>query len=357
MRRARVKLAGLVATLVCITLVSAVVDASESQAVSRGKLPAVTLNGDGSTFQLNYTQAVISAFKERQPLVTVNYQGVGSARGLDDFANQRVDFAGSDTPFTSESAAAAKGGSFLYFPTVAAPIAVSYNLPGISDLKLSPDTIAEIFQGEIKTWDSAPIAVENPNLSLPSIPIVVAHRADGSGTTQNFTRFLTEAAPATWALGSGATVNWPADSQGGAGNFGVAQIVLTTKGGIGYVDYADASALVLQNAAIKNAAGRYISPSLESAAAALANVLVNRDLTLDPINAAEPDAYPITAATWLLVYRCQPDPRKAAALRALLRFTYTAGQQPPEDIGFVTLGERFVRPARAQIREIVNAPC
>ena len=357
MRRARVTLASLVAALVCTLLVSVGLAGSSSGAGSIRKLPAVILSGDGSTFQLPYTQAVLSAFKQRQPLVTVSYEGVGSAHGLADFASQRVDFAGADTMFTPEASAAAKGGPFFYFPTVVAPITLAYNVPGVSDLRLSANTIAEIFEGEITTWDSVTIAEENPNRSLPSIPIVVAHRTDGSGTTQNFTQFLSEAAPGSWTLGTGATVNWPVDSQGGAGDFGVAQIVQTTEGGIGYVDYADAHAMALTSASIENVTGRFVAPTPESAAAALVGVLMNRDLTLDPINAAAPDAYPITAATWLVVSRCQPDPRKADALKALLQFVYTTGRQSAEDTGFVPLTRRFVKAAKAQIQEIVTTPC
>ncbi len=357
MRRSLVKLGGLVVALMCTSVAAGAVNASSSSVIPSKKLAAVTLRGDGSTFQLNYTQAIISAFKQRQPLVTVNYEGIGSTRGLDDFANQRVDFAGTDIPFTPESAAAAKGGAFFYFPIVVAPVAVAYNIPGVSNLQLSPDTVAEIFQGEIKTWDALVIKQENPDLSLPNIPISIAHRADGSGTTQNFTRFLTEAAPATWALGTGATVQWPVDSQGGAGDVGVAQIVKTTDGAIGYVDYADAHALALSSASIKNATGKYVAASPESATAALVGVLVNPDLTFDPINSADPDAYPITAPTWLVVYRCQADPRKAAALKAILRFAYSGGQQLADDIGYVPLAKGLLKAARAQINEIVAAPC
>ena len=129
-----------------------------------------------------------------------------------------------------------------------APVSVAYNVPGVSDLQLSPDTIAEIFQGEITTWDSPAIKQENSGVSLPNLPITVAHRADGSGTTENFTRFLTEAAPAVWTLGSGTTIVWPIHSQGGAGNLGVAQIVETTEGAVSYVDYPDAHALELWRA-------------------------------------------------------------------------------------------------------------
>ena len=244
MRRSIVKLGGLVAALVCTAVVNAAATVP-SGPVHGKKLAATTITGDGSTFQLNYTQAIIGQFRQRQPKVMVSYEGVGSPRGLDDLANRRVDFAGTDVPFGRDSAPSGNGHDFLYFPLVVAPISIAYNVPGVSDLQLSPDTIAEIFQGEITTWDTPAIKQENSGASLPDMPIVVAHRADGSGTTANFTRFLTGAAPAVWTLRSGATIAWPIHSQAGAGNLGVAQIVKTTEGAVSYVDDPDAHALDL----------------------------------------------------------------------------------------------------------------
>ena len=143
----------------------------------------------------------------------------------------------------------------------------------------------------------------------------------------------------------------------GAGDAGVAQIVKTTVGAIGYVGYVDAHAFMLSSASIKNATGNYVAPSPESAAAALVGVLVNPDLTFDPINATDPDAYPITAPTWLVVSRCQADPRKAAALKAMLRFAYSEGPQLADDIGYTPLARPFLRSAKAQINDIAAAPC
>jgi phosphate transport system substrate-binding protein len=357
MRRSIVKLGGLVAALVCAAVVNAAATTVPSEPVHGKKLPATTITGDGSTFQLNYTQGIISEFRQRQPKVTVSYEGVGSTQGLDDLAKGRVDFAGSDIPFRRDSVPAGNGHDFLYFPLVVAPISIAYNVPGVSDLQLSPDTIAEIFQGEITSWDSPSIKQENSGVSLPNTPIIVVHRADGSGTTENFTRFLMQAAPAAWTLRSGATLAWPIHSQAGAGNLGVAQIVATTEGAVTYLDYPDAHALDLTSASIKNSAGKYIAASPSGAGAALTGVLVNGDLTFDPIGSLVPDAYPITAPTWLVVERCQSDPGKAAALRAMLRFTYSAGAQLADDAGYVPLDNRILRLAKAQVRQIVAMPC
>ena len=341
MRRSLVKLGGLVLALTCTSVAAGAVTAPSSNAVRGKQLAATTLTGDGSTFQLNYTQAVISGFKQLQPLVTVKYEGIGSTRGLDDFANQRVDFAGTDTPFTPEAAAAAKGGTFFYFPTVVAPLNVSYNIPGVSNLQLSPDTIAWIFQGLIKTWDSSLIKQENPTLSLPNIPIIVAHRADGSGTTQNFTRFLTEAAPATWALGTGATIHWPVDSQGGAGDVGVAQIVKTTVGAIGYVDYSDAHALGLSDRVDQERRWQ-----LRGAVVGIGRCGARRragesrsDLRSDQFGrpGCVSDHYSDMARRLSMSGRSAKRPRPS---RRCCRFAYSAGQQLADGIGYVPLAPR-----------------
>ena len=190
-------------------------------AVAGANAPAqggsATLNGSGSTFQQSYNEEVIGAFKQKDPNVTVNYAGGGSGKGRQDFADQVVDFAGTDGLYKPEDQAGIKGGQYFYFPTVAAPITVSYNLPSVKKLQLSPDTVAKMFQGQIKTWDDPAIAADNKGVKLPSTQITVAHRADGSGTTEQFTKYLTAAAPSVWTLGSGSTVSWARGYAGGPG--------------------------------------------------------------------------------------------------------------------------------------------
>src|SRR5262249_11901696 len=153
-------------------------------------------------------------------------------------------------------------GSYLYVPTVAAPITVSYNLSGVSNLQLSGDTLAKIFSRQIKKWNDPAIAADNTGATLPDKNIVVAHRSDGSGTTNNFTKYLAKAAPNSWKLGSGDTVAWPADTQGGDKNTGVAQIIKQADGAIGYVDMSDAVASNLVFASVKNKAGKYVKATL-----------------------------------------------------------------------------------------------
>src|SRR5499427_9549633 len=188
---------------------------SAAAAVAHGAA-GVTLNGSGSTLSKPFQEVAIEQFKKSHSDVTINYGGGGSGKGRQDLADMVVDFAGSDSPFKEAEAAKAKGGPILYFPILLSPIAVTYNV-GVDKLQLSAPTIAKIFQRDIKKWNDPAIAADNPGAKLPDTDIVVAHRADGSGTTQNFTEYLTAAAKTDWKLKSGSTVEWPSDTQAGQG--------------------------------------------------------------------------------------------------------------------------------------------
>src|SRR3954451_3312182 len=231
-----------------------------SRAADEPALAAATLNESGSTFQKPFLEEVAQAYKGNQGAVTINVGGGGSGKGKQDLADRVVDIAGSDSIPKSADKAKFKGGDLLYFPTVAAPITLSYNVSGVDKLVLDADTIAKIFERQVKTWDAQEIKALNPGAKLPATAITVAHRSDGSGTTSNFTKYLAAAAPTAWTLGAGDTVNWPADTQGGNGNAGVAQIVKTTSGAIGYIDFSDAKAIGLKFADVKNKSGKAITP-------------------------------------------------------------------------------------------------
>jgi len=322
-------------------------------AKSSKKLAPVTINGSGSSLQLAYDQQVIVDFKKVQPPVTINYSGVGSGAGRQALSDQTVDFAGSDAPYSAADAAKVKGGALLYFPTVADPITVAYNLSGVKSLQLSGDTIAKIFQRQITKWDASEIAADNPGVKLPRTSITVARRSDSSGTTQNFTTFLTKAAPSTWTLGAGSTVNWPSDTQGAPQNAGVAQVVTKTDGAVGYVDFSDAQAIGMTYAKVKNADGKYIAPSTKSASLAVAGATVNADLTYDPINVAGPKVYPITSPTYIIVYQNQNDANKGNAIVAFLNYIYGPGQVTAAEIDYAPLSKDLLTQAKAQVAKIV----
>ena len=188
--------------------------------------------------------------------------------------------------------------------------------------------------------------------TLPSTSITVAHRSDGSGTTANFTKYLTKAAPTTWTLGTDKTVAWPSGQQAGNGNAGVAQIVKGTNGAIGYVDFSDAKASGLVFASIKNAAGKYVQPTLAGASAALQSATVNADLTYDPLNASGAQAYPITSPTYILVYTTQSDAAVGNALKGFLDYIYGAGQALAATVDFAKLPANILSQAKAQVAKI-----
>ncbi|HVW35299.1 MAG TPA: phosphate ABC transporter substrate-binding protein PstS [Acidimicrobiia bacterium] len=315
------------------------------------QLPAATLNASGSTFVQPFLEQVIAAFSAKHPGVTINYGGGGSGKGRTDLQTGVVDFAGSDGLVKPEDVSKYKG-PFLYFPTVAAPITVSYHLDGVEDLQLSPATVAKIFQRQIKTWNAAEIKADNPAVKLPPTAITVVHRSDGSGTTEQFTKFLEAATPA-WTLDSGSTVNWPADTQAGNGNSGVAQIVNGTNGAIGYVDFSDAKATNLKFAKVKNKAGNFVEATLAAASAALANITVNPDLTYSSVWADGADAYPITAPTWIIAYTNQTDKARGAALKAFLEYLYRDGQGMATSVNYAELPGSLKDKAVAQIDQLV----
>jgi phosphate transport system substrate-binding protein len=326
---------------------------STSAAASTTTPPKVsgTLQASGSTFQTAYQQEAIEAFTKAHSGTTITYGGGGSGKGRTDLKSKTVDFAGSDAAYAD---ADKPGEAILYFPVLLGPITISYHLDGVSKLKLSPDTIANIFQRKITTWNDPAIAADNAGVDLPDTPITVVHRTDGSGTTENFSKWLAAASPTAWTLKPGSTVEWPADTQGGSGNSGVAQIVHDTKGAVGYVDLSDAVAAKLSYADVENASGAFITPTADSASAAGDGITVPDDLVFAAYNSSAAKAYPITYQTWVIVYAKQHDAGKAALVKAYLDYLLTDGQQLLPDLDFAALPKSIQDKAVAQLDQITS---
>jgi len=322
-----------------------------SAAASGAKLSG-TLNGSGSSFQLIFQQTAIQNFKTVQPNMTVNYGGGGSGKGRTDLSSGVTNFAGSDSPVPTAEESNFAGKTVLYFPVFLGPITVSYNLSGVSNLKLDATVLANIFQGKITKWNDPAIAALNSGVSLPSSPITIAVRSDSSGTTQNFSLYLEKAAGSAWTLGSSSTIKWPATARAGMGNGGVAQIIKSTPGAIGYVDYADAKAASLTFASIKNSSGSYIAPSPESASAAGNGITIAPDLTFHAVDSPNPQAYPITYQSWVLVYEMQPNANDAAMLKAYIGYLLGDGQQLLTGLGYAPLPSNILTQAQAQVSKI-----
>jgi phosphate transport system substrate-binding protein len=315
-----------------------------------------TLNGSGSTFQTVFQEAAISAFKSVDPNITVNYGSGGSGKGRTDLASGVVNFAGSDSPIPASQTSLFAGKTVLYFPVIIGPITLAYNLTGVTNLKLDAATIAGIFQGTITKWNAPQIAADNPGVTLPSTAITEAVRSDSSGTTQNFTLFLKDAVPSVWKLGSSSTIKWPSTARAGSGNPGVAQIVKSTSGAIGYVDYADAKASGLSFASVKNQSGDYIAPSPSSASAAAAGITPATNLTFAAAWAPGASAYPITYQSWDLVYATQASANDAALLKAWIGYLIspTGGQALLGNLGYAPLPSSLDSMAQAQLSQITS---
>jgi phosphate transport system substrate-binding protein len=313
---------------------------------------AVTLNASGSSFQKQFQEVAIEGFAKIAKNVKINYGAGGSGKGRQDFADMVTDFGCTDGLFKETDLAKVKGGPFLYFPILLGAITISYHADGVDKLRLSPETIAKIFQRDIKKWNDPAIVADNPEAKLPDADIVVAHRSDGSGTTEQFTKYLDTAAKDVWKLKSGSSVEWPPDTQAGNGNGGVAQIVKSTKNAIGYVDLPDAKASGLMYASVKNQAGAFIEPSSASASAAGEGVDVKDDLTYVSINAKGDAAYPITMPTWCVAYVKQTNKAKGTALKSYFKYMLTDVQPLIKDIDFAPLPKALADKAVAQLDKI-----
>ncbi len=312
----------------------------------------LTLNASGSSFQAPFQQAAIEAFRKTHPAITINYAAGGSGLGRQQLADGVVDFAGSDAPYRAEDLAKVRGGALLYFPLLLGPITISYNLPAAATLALSPRTIAMMFQRDIVKWNDPAILSDNPGAHLPATDIVVVRRSDASGTTESFTRYLDVAAAGTWRLKTGATVEWSPDTQAGPGNGGVAQIVKSTPGAIGYVDLSDATAAQLTYADVQNAAGKFVAPTPGSASAAGDGITMQDDLVFSAIDARGEASYPITYQTWLIAYAKPRDPAKGAALAAYLAFLLSDAQQLLPGLDYAPLPQALRAKAIAQLDKL-----
>jgi len=315
-----------------------------------------TIKAAGSTFQTNFQQEAISAFKSVDPNITVDYDPVGSGTGRADLYANTVLFAGSDSPVPAKEASKVPAGkTILYFPVQIGPIAMAYNLPGVTGLKLDATVLAGIFQGTIKTWDDPAIKALNPGMSLPSTTITLAVRSDSSGTTANFSQYLVDAAPSAWKLGTSSTITWPSTARAGDGGSAVAQIVKSTTGAIGYVDFSTATAAGLHAASVENSAGDFVAPSSASATAAASQVTLKSDLTFSTADEPGATSYPITYQSWDLVYSVQPSATDVALLKAYLGYLLSsAGQALLTPLNLSPLPSSIDSAAVAQLSKITS---
>ncbi|HTV61582.1 MAG TPA: phosphate ABC transporter substrate-binding protein PstS [Verrucomicrobiae bacterium] len=301
--------------------------------------PAQTLiNGAGSTFDYPAFTKWFEVYGRDHSDVRFNYQSIGSGGGQKQLLNQTVDFGASDAPMKDEAMSQAPG-KILQLPIVAGGVAIMYNLPGNPRLRLDGDTLANIYLGNITTWNDPKITALNPGVSLPNLAIVPLHRAEGSGTTFIFTDFLSAVSPA-WSkqVGKGVSVKWPAGvGLGAKGSEGVAGQIQQIPGAIGYGELAYADESKIPYADIKNSSGNFVSPAPASVSAALAEAKIPDDFRFSMVNAPGADSYPIAGPSWVLIYQTQNDPVLGQKLVDFLKWAITDGQKISSTLDYAPL--------------------
>lgn len=302
----------------------------------------VKLNGAGATFPYVIYSKWFDVY-HAQTGIEFNFQSIGSGGGIKQVIEGTVDFGATDAPMTDEQLKEARekqGSDILHIPTVLGAVVVSYNLPGIgTGLRLSPEVLAGIFLGEITKWNDPAIAAVNSGKTLPDKAILVAHRSDGSGTSNIFTDYLTKVSR-RWAdkVGKGTSVNWPV-GLGGKGNEGVAGLIKQSEGAVGYIELVYAVKNGLPYASLRNKAGNFVEPSLDAVSAAAAGSLktMPSDFRVSITNADGKNSYPISGFTWLLIYRTMNNKEKAGAIGKFLRWAMSDGQSYAKDLYYAPL--------------------
>src|SRR3989441_4111608 len=316
----------------------------------------VKLNGAGAPFPNVIHQDWMLSYNQAHPGVQLNYQSIGSGGGIRQFSDGTVDFGATDAPM-KDSAIAAINGNVLHIPTVLGGDVPTYNLPDVKEtLRFTPDLLADIFLGKVTKWSDARIAATNPGVKLPDQDILVVHRSDGSGTTFIWTDYLSKVSPA-WeqSVGRGTSVNWPV-GLGGKGNEGVTATVKQTPGAIGYVELGYAMINKLPAGSVRNKAGKFVAPSLETITAAAAGAMQQMDPNTDfRVSITNPDgdkAYPIASFTWLLLHKQYDDAAKATALVKFVWWAETEGQARTEPLGYAPLPKQLRPWVEARLKTI-----
>jgi len=312
---------------------------------------AQQLSGAGATFPAPLYQRWGVEYNKLHSEVQVNYQSVGSGAGVKNFTAGVVDFGASDAAMSdAEIAKVSKG--VVMIPATAGEIVYAYNLPGVENLKLSREAMAGIYLGTVTNWNDPVIAKANEGVKLPNLPIQVAYRSDGSGTTYVFTQHLS-AISKDFAdkVGTDKSVTFPA-GVGGKGNEGVTALVKQSPGAVGYVEYGYAKNNGLSMASLQNKSGNFVAPGSESGAATLANVTMPDNLRIWPVDPEGANDYPIASFTWLLLYKKYDDAAKLKALKGFVEWGLTSGQTFSEELGYIPLPAPVVEKAKAALNTV-----
>ena len=310
------------------------------------------LNGAGATFPYPIYSKWFNEYHKEHPDVEINYQSIGSGGGIQQVTAGTVDFGASDGPMTDQQLAQAKR-TLFHLPTVLGAVVPAYNVAGVSGLRFSPQTIANIYLGHITNWNDKAIAADNPGAKLPDKSIVVIHRSDGSGTTYIFTDFLSKVSN-EWKNGPGkaTSIKWPV-GLGAKGNENVAGMIRQMDGGFGYVELIYALQNNIAYGAVKNAAGQWVKATLESTTAAAASVKdMPADFRVSITNPPGAAAYPIASFTWLLVPAQWSDAHKKGTFVDFLSWMLDRGETMTSALYYAPLPTEVATKVRAKIKEI-----
>jgi phosphate transport system substrate-binding protein len=307
-----------------------------------GMAHATDVTGAGSSFVFPVLSKWSQDYSKASPN-RINYQSIGSGGGIAQIKAATVDFGASDAPLSADDLKAAGLGQF---PSVIGGIVPVVNIEGVEPgkLKLDGETLAKIFKGTITEWNDKAIVALNPDVKLPEQKITVVHRSDGSGTSFNFTNYLSKASE-DWKAspGFGTTVPWPV-GVGGKGNEGVSAYVKQIKGSIGYVEYAYALQNKMSHTQLKNAAGKFIEPNAKAFAAAAdtADWSTAKDFNLIMTNAPGEGAWPITATTWIIMYKSPKNAEQSKAAFDFFKWSLDNGQAQAAALDYVALPKSLV---------------
>jgi phosphate transport system substrate-binding protein len=327
-----------------------------SVAVASGSAQAQQITGAGATFPApvytKWGEQVKSAIG-----IELNYQAIGSGGGQNQILQRTVDFGASDAPMDSEKL---ESGKLLQFPTVMGSVVVIVNIPGVevNQLKLPSDVLAAIYLGKITKWNDPKVAEANPGVTLPGAAIAPVYRADGSGTTYVYTSFLTAISP-DWSskVGAATSVKWPAGA-GAKGNDGVAATVRNTRGGIGYVEFAYAHQNKLVTVQLQNKAGVFVTPTMESfaAAAASGDWKNAKNFAVDLINQPGEKSWPIVSATFIELPKDPKDPVRSGNVMKFFDWAFKNGDDAASSLDYVPLPEAVKQSVRAAWHANIMSP-
>ena len=329
----------MILVILSLLLSSCGVPSVSQQSSVSSSFQKVQLTGTGSTFVAPLLSEVFSEF-DKSTSIQVNYQAISSGGGIGQLIAKTVNFGVTDVPFNQmEMKSAIKsGGEVIEMPITLGAVAMVYHLPQVvTPLRLNGSLIADIFLGKIRRWNDPYIARLNPDIQLPNLPIRVIYRSDASGTTYQFTDYLSRVNSA-WEknVGVGKAVSWPVGI-GGKGNAGIAMAVRAIPGSISYLEYSFALSSHLQYGELENRSGTFVYPSGSSIAAAANHFQVITPANFSIVNAVGTKSYPICAYSWVAFYRKQQNPIVKAELQQMLHWLIVNGQQNARSLGYVTL--------------------